>query len=113
VCLWYSLAIFDLSSKKKKDDKFDPTSLSSKEWCVYGGRRLNDPALVEPMALDWDVPPVGKLWFSKDATADSNILKAFLSCMMSYTPIMTQTATVPKRLVSLCCILRYCKLNVS
>ena len=105
MCLWYSLAI--LSSKKKKDDKFDPTSLSRKEWCVYGGRRLNDPALVEPVALNWDVPPVDKLWFSKDATADSNRLKAFLSCMMGYTPIMTQTAIVPKRLVSLCCILRY------
>ena len=105
--------LFDLSSKKKKDDKFDPTSLSVKEWCVYGGRRLNDPDLVEPMALDWDVPPVDKLWFSKGATADSNRLKAFLSCMMSNTPSMTQTVIVPKRLVILCCILRYCKLNVS
>ena len=103
--------VFDLSSKKKKDDKFDPTSLSVKEWCVYGGRRLNDPDLVEPMALDWDVPPVDKLWFSKGATADSNRLKAFLSCMMSNTPSMTQTVIVPKRLVILCCILRYCKLK--
>ena len=101
--------LFDLSSKKKKDDKFDPTSLSVKEWCVYGGRRLNDPDCVEPMALDWDVPPVDKLWFSKGATADSNRLKAFLSCMMSNTPSMTQTVIVPKRLVILCCILRYSK----
>lgn len=99
--------LFDLSSKKKKDDKFDPTSLSVKEWCVYGGRRLNDPDCVEPMALDWDVPPVDKLWFSKGATADSNRLKAFLSCMMSNTPSMTQTVIVPKRLIILCCILRY------
>ena len=57
--------LFDLSSTKKKDDKFDLTSMSGKEWCVYGVRRLNDPGLVEPMALDWDVPPVDKLWFSK------------------------------------------------
>lgn len=97
--------LFDLAAKKK-DDKFDASSLAVKEWCVYGGRRLNDPDLVEPVVLDWDVPPVDKLWFSKGATADSNRLKAFLSCMMSNTPSMTQTVIVPKRLVILCCILR-------
>lgn len=97
--------LFDLAAKKK-DDKFDVNSLAVKEWCVYGGRRLNDPDLVEPVALDWDVPPVDKLWFSKGAIADSNRLKAFLSCMMSNTPSMTQTVIVPKRLVILCCILR-------
>ena len=104
--------LFDLSSKKNKVDKFDPTSLSVKDWCVYGGRRLNDPDFVEPMALDWDVPPVDKLLVSKGATADSNRLKAFLSCMMSNAPSMTQIVIVPKRLVILCCILRYWKLNV-
>ena len=79
----------------------------------YGGRRLNDPDLIEPMALDWDVPPVDKLLFSKGAKADSNRLRAFLSFMMSNTPSMTQIVIVPKRLVILCCILRYCKLNVT
>ena len=98
--------LFDLASKQKKDDQFDVSSLAVKEWCVYGGRRLNDPDLVEPVKLDWEVPAVDKLWFSKGATADSNRLKAFLSCMMSDTPSMTQTVIVPKRLIILCCILR-------
>ena len=69
--------LFDLSSKTKVD-KFDPTSLSVKEWCVYGGRRLNDPDQVEPMALDWDVPPVDKLLFSNGATADSKQTEGIL-----------------------------------
>lgn len=98
--------LFDLATREK-DDQFDISSLAVKEWCVYGGRRLNDPDLVEPVKLDWEVPPVDKLWFSKGAVADNNRLKAFLSCMMSDTPSMTQTVIVPKRLVILCCILRY------
>jgi len=98
--------LFDVAAKQKKDEKLDASSLAVKEWCVYGGRRLDDPDLVEPVQLDWEVPPVDKLWFSKGATADSNRLKAFLSCMMSDTPSMTQTVIVPKRLVILCCILR-------
>ena len=97
--------LFDLATREK-DDQFDISSLAVKEWCVYGGRRLNDPDLVEPVKLDWEVPPVDKLWFSKGAVADNNRLKAFLSCMMSDTPSMTQTVIVPKRLVILCCILR-------
>ena len=99
--------LFDLSVKKKKDDSFDVSSLAVKELCVYGGRRLDDPDIVEPIALDWEVPPVDKLWFNKGVTADNNRLKAFLSCMMSDTPSMTQTVIVPKRLVILCCVLRY------
>lgn len=98
--------LFDLSAKKKKDDKFDVSSLAVKEWCVYGGRRLDDPDIVEPIALDWEVPSVDKLWFNKGVTADNNRLKAFLSCMMSDIPSMTQTVIVPKRLVILCCVLR-------
>ena len=97
--------LFDLATKKK-DGKLNASSLAVKEWCVYGGRRLDDPDIVEPVALEWEVPPVEKLWFSKGATADNNRLKAFLSCMMSDTPSMTQTVIVPKRLVILCCVLR-------
>lgn len=74
---------FDLFLKKKKDDKFDFISLLVKEWCVYGGRRLNDLDCVESMVLDWDVFFVDKLWFSKGVIVDSNRLKVFLFCMMS------------------------------
>ena len=99
--------LFDLAPKLKNDSKFDVSSFAVKEWCVYGGRRLNDPDVVEPVKLNWDVPPVEKLWFNKGSAADNNRLKAFLSCMNSDTPSMTQTVIVPKRLVILCCILRY------
>lgn len=99
--------LFDLAPKMKNDSKFDVSSLAVKEWCVYGGRQLNDPDIVEPVKLNWDVPPVEKLWFNKGSAADNNRLKAFLSCMNSDTPSMTQTVIVPKRLVILCCILRY------
>ena len=91
--------LFDESSRKVRP--------VIREWCIYGGKSLDKPDLVEPVSLIWDVPPVEKLWFNKGAAADSNRLKAFLSCMQCDTPNMTQTVMVPKRLVVLCCVLRY------
>ncbi|XP_032217699.1 constitutive coactivator of PPAR-gamma-like protein 1 [Nematostella vectensis] len=78
-----------------------------KEWCVYAGKKLNKPDLVEGTIMQWDVPELHPLWFGKEPSDDQNRMKAFLTCMQSDTPNMTKTTMVPQRLVIMCCVLRY------
>lgn len=75
--------MFDLLVKKKKDVKFNVSFLVVKEWCVYGGRRLDDFDVVELIVFDWEVLLVDKFWFSKGVIVDNNRLKVFLFCMKS------------------------------
>ena len=77
-----------------------------KEWCVYGGKKLDQPDLVEPVSLEWDIPQLKHLWFGTQQIDNKNRLKAFLSCMQSDTPSMTDTIMVPQRLIIFCCVLR-------
>lgn len=80
---------------------------SIREWCIYGGKKLEKPDMVEPLSLNWDVPPCRQLWLGTQPSDNNNRLKAFLSCMLSDSPGMTKTTMVPQRCVILCCILRY------
>lgn len=99
-----------LYDKKAFDTKQDVRPVDPppavKEWCVYKGRPLNKPDLVEPISIDWDIPKLENLWLGVGQKDNANRLKAFLTCMKSDTPNMTQTTFVPQRLIFLCCILR-------
>lgn len=79
---------------------------SIREWCIYGGKKLEKPDMVEPVSLKWDVPACKQLWLGTQTSDNSNRLKAFLSCMLSDSPSMTKTTMVPQRCIILCCVLR-------
>ena len=100
--------LFDKRAFETKQDvrPIDPPP-AVEEWSVYSGRPLNKPDQIEPLSMDWDIPKLENLWLSIGQKADGNRLKAFLNCMKSDIPYMTQTAFVPERLIILCCILRY------
>ncbi|CAB4032588.1 Hypothetical predicted protein [Paramuricea clavata] len=80
---------------------------SIREWCIYGGKKLEKPDMVEPLSLKWDVPGCKQLWLGTQPSDNTNRLKAFLSCMLSDSPSMTKTTMVPQRCIILCCVLRY------
>lgn len=95
---------YDKSCQPGKSTRDPPPVV--KEWCVYGGRKLDQPDLVEPVSLGWDIPLIKQLWFGTQQIDNKNRLKAFLSCMQSDTPSMADTVLVPQRLIIFCCVLR-------
>lgn len=97
--------LFDKKAYDTKEGEHDPPPVV-KEWCVYRGKKLEEPDLVEAVSMKWSIPELKKLWFGAEATDNLNRMKAFLTCMMSDTPNMTKTTMVPHRLVIMCCVLR-------
>merc|ERR1719192_914556 len=76
-----------------------------KEWLPYS--RYAKADLVAPLALDWPVPTVQRLWFGTAVEDKQRRLRAFLSLMGADNPLMLQTSHVPQHLLLMATVLRY------
>jgi len=76
-----------------------------KEWLPYS--RYMQADMVTPLALDWPVPTVQRLWFATGVEDKQRRLRAFLSVMGADNPLMLQTAHVPQHLLLMATVLRY------
>merc|ERR1719341_1692574 len=76
-----------------------------KEWLPYS--RYMQADMVTPLALDWPVPTVQRLWFAAGVEDKQRRLRAFLSVMGADNPLMLQTSYVPQHLLLMATVLRY------
>ena len=76
-----------------------------REWLPYS--RYLAPDAVTPLALEWPVPTVQRLWFGAAPEDKQRRLRAFLSVMGADNPLMLQTSHVPQHLLLMATVLRY------
>ena len=77
-----------------------------KQCVLYLPPRYSSPEAVSPLALDWPVPTVQRLWFGSGLEDKQRRLRAFLCVMGADNPLMLQTSHVPQHLLLMATVLR-------
>lgn len=95
-------------SKEKGDtDKVELSDVTIKEWIWSKTNTYQYPELVKAEQIGWGVPTIQRLWFGTVIDDKRRRLRAFVTCMMSDTPLMLNTSYVPQQLLVMACVLRY------
>ena len=105
----YDQKVYEANRKEgvvEDEETVDASYRHVKEYCVYKGNSLDNPDMVEPVSMSWDIPPVKNLWLGRQAQDNTMRMKAFLTCLKSDTQNMSNVAMVPQRTLLLCCVLR-------
>lgn len=99
----------------QKQDKVDASGAAPKsfevpikEWVVRRtGSQKPSFDLVMAKPVDWKTPSIERMWLGQHSDDKTRRLRAFLTCMMSDSPLMLNTNYVQQHLLILCCVLRY------
>lgn len=95
-------------NKEKGDtDKIQVTDVTIKEWIWSKSNPYQTPELVKAVQIGWGVPTIQRLWFGTGIDDKRRRLRAFVTCMLSDTPLMLNTSYVPQHLLIMACVLRY------
>ncbi|KAL7643504.1 UNVERIFIED_CONTAM: hypothetical protein RMT77_005486 [Armadillidium vulgare] len=97
-------------ARKSKEDGQKATQapdIKIKEWVYSKTNPYKTPLLVEAVPISWAVPTVQRLWFGSIIDDKKRRLRAFLSCVLSDSPLMLHTSYVPQHLLIMAVVLRY------